>query len=130
MLFTPFSIADFERAPAQRRTQGGRVPTALALQLGGSFSTAALVTLLARRNSFHQEILAAHAVRSSVAMQSLLANHGTIGGLYATIVTQAGAMSYADAQFALGVLAFVLMPLILILPKRRKDAAHIEIRAE
>jgi hypothetical protein len=50
--------------------------------------------------------------------------------LYGTIVAQAGALSYADAQLALGALAFALMPLILILPKRRTDAGKIEIPAE
>ena len=31
-------------------------------------------------------------------------------------------MSYADCQFALGVLAIALMPLVLVLPKRRPGA--------
>jgi DHA2 family multidrug resistance protein len=128
-VFTPLSIAVLSALPLNVVPKAAAF-NSLALQLGGSFSTAALVTLLARRNSFHQEILAAHAVRSNVAVQSLLAHNGTIGGLYATIVAQAGAMSYADAQLALGALAFVLMPLILLLPKRRAGAAYSAIPAE
>jgi DHA2 family multidrug resistance protein len=128
-VFTPLSIAVMSAVPLNIVPKAAAF-NSLALQLGGSFSTAALVTLLARRNSFHQEILAAHAVRSNVAVQSLIAHNGTIGRLYATILAQAGAMSYADAQLALGALAFALMPLILLLPKRRAGAAHIEIPAE
>ncbi len=128
-VFTPLSIAVLSALPLNVVPKAAAY-NSLALQLGGSFSTAGLVTLLARRNSFHQEILAAHAVRSNVAVQSLLAHNGTIDQLYATILAQAGAMSYADAQLALGALAFALMPLILLLPKRRRDAARIEIPAE
>jgi len=39
-------------------------------------------------------------------------------------------MAYADCQFALGALTFVLLPLVFVLPKRRKDAtapAHIPV---
>jgi DHA2 family multidrug resistance protein len=128
-VFTPLSIAVLSALPLAVVPKAAAF-NSLALQLGGSFSTAGLVTLLARRNGFHQEILAAHAVRSNLAVASLLAGGGSLGNLYATIVAQASAMSYADAQLSLGALAFALMPLILLLPKRRKDAAHIEIPAE
>jgi DHA2 family multidrug resistance protein len=129
LVFTPLSIAVLSALPPAVVPKAAAF-NSLALQLGGSFSTAALVTLLARRNSFHAEILAAHVSRSNVAVQSLLENHGSIGNLYGIILAQASAMSYADAQLALGGLAFALMPLILLLPKRRKDAVRIEIPAE
>lgn len=129
LVFVPLSIAVLSALPPAVVPKAAAF-NSLALQLGGSFSTAALVTLLARRNSFHQEILAAHANLSNVAVQSLLANHGSVGNLYATILAQAAAMSYADAQFSLGLLAFALMPLILLLPRRRGNTAPIAIPAE
>ncbi len=128
-VFTPLSIAVLSALPMPIVPKAAAF-NSLALQLGGSFSTAALVTLLARRNSFHQEILAGNFTASSVPLQQLLTNHASLTGLYGVVVAQAGAMSYADAQLALGALAFVLMPLILILPKRPKNAAHVEIPAE
>lgn len=129
MVFTPLSIAVLSALPIEIVPKAAAF-NSLALQLGGSFSTAALVTLLARRTSFHQEMLAAHATHSNLAVRSLLAHHGSIGNLYGLIVAQASAMSYADAQLSLGALAFALMPLIFILPKRRKDAVKIDIPAE
>jgi DHA2 family multidrug resistance protein len=129
MVFTPLSIAVLSALPLDVVPKAAAF-NSLALQLGGSFSTAGLVTLLARRNGFHQDVLAAHAARSNPAVQSLLEHHGSIGGLYGTILAQASAMSYADAQLSLGALAFALMPLILLLPKRRPSAARIEIPAE
>jgi hypothetical protein len=32
-------------------------------------------------------------------------------------------MAYADAQWALGALTFILLPLVLVLPRRRRGAA-------
>jgi DHA2 family multidrug resistance protein len=129
LVFVPLSIAVLSALPPAVVPKAAAF-NSLALQLGGSFSTAALVTLLARRNSFHQDALVSNATLSNVGVQSLLAHHGTVGGLYATIVAQASAMSYADAQLSLGALAFALMPLIFLLPKRRANAGRIEIPAE
>lgn len=129
MLFTPISIAVLSAVPPQIAPKATAFQS-LSLQIGGSFSTAALVTLLARRNAFHQEILAQHVTPASIPLQELLAKHGSLGQLYRQILVQASAMSYADAQFALGALAFLLMPLIMVLPKRRKDAGPIEISAD
>ena len=102
----------------------------LSLQLGGSLSTAALITLLARRNAFHQDMLAASATAANPALAALLKYPHAIALEYAQIQQQASALSYADAQFALGVLTFTLMPLIFVMPGRRKDVAHVEVTIE
>jgi DHA2 family multidrug resistance protein len=128
-VFVPLSIAVLSALPLAVVPKAAAF-NSLALQLGGSLSTAALVTLLARRNGFHQAILAAHATYSNLAVGSLLAHGGSLNGLYATIIAQSATMSYADAQLALGALAFALMPLIFLLPKRRPNAGRIEIPAE
>ncbi len=39
-------------------------------------------------------------------------------------------MAYADCQWALGALTFILLPLVFVLPKRRNDAAKIDLPAE
>ncbi len=122
MLFIPISIAMLNGlAPAV-------IPKAasfqsLSLQLGGSISTAALVTLLDRRSAFHQDVLAAHIAPSSSAVAGFLAQHGSLGQLYGTVLKEASVMSFADCQFVLGVLAIALMPLVFVLPKRRTGAA-------
>ncbi|HEY0615421.1 MAG TPA: hypothetical protein VGC96_12295, partial [Candidatus Elarobacter sp.] len=97
------------------------------LQLGGSFSTAALITLLARRNAFHQSVLAQAATPDNVALQNLTQQmhsaSAAVSTLYQNILTQAGVMAYADAQWALGALTFILVPLVFVMPRRRKGAA-------
>lgn len=125
LLFVPISIAILSAIPPQVVPKATSFQS-LSLQLGGSFSTAALVTLLAQRNAFHQEILVGHAT-PNMNVQQLLANHGTLGNLYRQIVIQATTLSYADAQFALGALAFALMPLILVMPARRKGGGPVQV---
>ena len=118
MLFIPISIAMLNGlAPAV-------IPKAaafqsLSLQLGGSISTAALVTLLARRDAFHQDVLAQFIQPAYAPVARFLGEHGSLGQLYGTVVREASVMSFADCQFVLGVLAFVLLPLVFVLPKRR-----------
>ena len=50
--------------------------------------------------------------------------------MYQQIVVQATTLAYADAQFALGILAVVLMPLIFVLPRPRKAAGPITVSLE
>jgi DHA2 family multidrug resistance protein len=133
MLFVPISIAVLSAIPAEI------VPTAtsfqaLSLQLGGSISTAALITLLSRRNAFHQAVLAQTATPNNPALQVLeQQTHSAAQALstvYGLILKEATVMAYADAQYALGALTFVLLPLVFVLPRRRAAAAPVHIPAE
>ena len=106
----------------------------LSLQLGGSFSTAALITLLAQRTAFHQSVLAENITPGNTALQ-ILQQHvhnapAVLGNAYQQVVQQAAVMAYADCQWALGALTFFLLPLVFVLPKRRKDAVKIDLPAE
>jgi DHA2 family multidrug resistance protein len=130
LLFTPISIAVLSAVPGEVAPKATAFQS-LSLQLGGSLSTAALVTMLARREAFHQEALVAHATSASIPVQQVLAQPHALGLLYQQIIAQATSLSYADAQLSLGVLAVALMPLIFVLPRRRKGAsAPVALAAE
>ncbi|MBV9646343.1 MAG: DHA2 family efflux MFS transporter permease subunit [Candidatus Eremiobacteraeota bacterium] len=130
MLFTPISIAVLSAVPQDVAPKATAFQS-LSLQLGGSFSTAALVTMLARREAFHQEVLASHATYASMPLQHLLHQHNSLAILYQQIIVQATTLAYSDAQYILGVLAVLLMPLIFVLPRRRAmTAAPAAIPAE
>ncbi|HTJ25504.1 MAG TPA: DHA2 family efflux MFS transporter permease subunit [Candidatus Limnocylindria bacterium] len=126
MIFTPLSIAVLGAVPPDVVPKATAFQ-ALSLQLGGSFSTAALVTLLARRTAFHQTVLAQAATPANhalVVLQWKLQNvELALAAMYQQVATQASVMAYADAQWALGALTFILLPLVFVLPKRRKGAA-------
>ena len=133
LLFVPISIAVMSAVPPEVVPKAAAFQS-LSLQLGGSFSTAALITLLARRNAFHESVLAQAATPDNNALQILIQQlHSTsaaLANMYQQIVTQAGVMAYADAQWALGALTFFLLPLVFVLPRRRAGAAPVEIPAE
>ncbi len=133
LLFVPMSIAVLSSIPPEMVPKATSFQ-ALSLQLGGSFSTAALITLLARRNAFHQSVLAQTATPNNIALQNLIqaTHHATaaIGNLYQQILLQSSVMAYADCQWALGALTFILLPLVFVLPRRRKGAAapvHVSV---
>ena len=131
LLFVPISIAVLSAIPFDVVPKAAAFQS-LSLQLGGSFSTAALITLLARRTAFHQSVLATTATPDNTALQILIQHtHSTAAALatvYQQILTQASVMAYADAQWALGALTFFLLPLVFVLPRRPKGpAAPIQI---
>jgi len=128
-VFVPISIAVLGALPPQIIPKATAFQS-LSLQLGGSFSTAALVTLLARRAAFHQDALAQFASPAHQPFAELLQQHGTLGEFYQQIVTQASVLAFADAQFALGILTFALMPLIFILPRRRRGGPPVPVSVE
>jgi DHA2 family multidrug resistance protein len=129
MLFTPISIAVLGAVPAQVAPKATAFQS-LSLQLGGSFSTAALITMLARRSAFHQDVLAQYATTARIPFQQLAARPNAIALIYQQIVTQATTLAYADAQLALGMLAIALMPLIFVLPRPAKPTGPLSLPAE
>jgi DHA2 family multidrug resistance protein len=124
MLFVPISLAILGGVPPQAVPKAAAFQS-LSQQLGGSISTAALVTLLARREAFHQDALAAQATRSALPITNFLTAHGSIGQFYGTVLNEVSALSYADAQFAIGILAIVLIPIVFIMPKKKTGAPKV-----
>jgi hypothetical protein len=96
-------------------------------QLGGSISTALLVTMLAQREALHQDALAQYASLASVPVQRFLSDHGSLNILYSKVIMEASVISYADCQRILGYLAFALLPIVFVLPKRKKETASAHI---
>ncbi|MBV8581456.1 MAG: DHA2 family efflux MFS transporter permease subunit [Candidatus Eremiobacteraeota bacterium] len=134
LLFVPISIAVLSAIPPEAVPKATAFQ-ALSLQLGGSFGTAGLITLLARRAAFHQTVLASDATPSNIALQQLQQQLHSVTSavmtLYQQIAVQATVMAYADAQWALGALTFVLLPLVFVLPRRRKGpSAPVHVSME
>jgi DHA2 family multidrug resistance protein len=121
-VFVPMSIVVLSSVPPQIVPKATAFQS-LSFQLGGSFSVAALVTLIARRTAFHQDVLAQFASTAHPPFARLLHEHGSVAQFYAQVVQQATVLAFADAQYALGTLTFALVPLILILPRRRRNSA-------
>ena len=128
-LFVPISIAVLSSVPMDVGPKASAFQS-LSLQIGGSFSTAGLVTLLAQRNAYHQSILSSTTTTAHPAIAEFFQAHGSIGELTSLVVQQASALSFADASLALAWTTLVLTPLVFILAKPRKLAPGTAIAVE
>jgi DHA2 family multidrug resistance protein len=119
MLFLPLSIAVLSSVHGVD-TQKATSLISLCQQLGGSISTATLVTLLDRRNALHQSNLAGDMTLNNTALHAALQHHAHISSIYGVVQQQSMTMAFADAFVFLGVVTLFLTPVVLLLrtPKR------------
>ena len=128
LLWIPLTIAILAAVPAEVAPKATAFVN-LAVQLGGSISTAALVTFLAHREAFHQSILAGNANLANVAVRNVVHN-GQLAELYGTILQQANTMAYADASHILGILTLCCAPLVLLIARARRKRAAVPVSVE
>ncbi|GAC1419399.1 MAG: MDR family MFS transporter [Candidatus Velthaea sp.] len=118
-LLAPLSVAVLSSV------HGADTPKASALlslsqQLGGSISTAVLVTLIDRRTAFHADALSANATLHSSAIANFMRGSPFAATqLYRLIANQATTLAFADAFLFLAVVAATLTPLVFLLRLRR-----------
>jgi MFS transporter, DHA2 family, multidrug resistance protein len=107
--------------------------------IGGSVGIAAVTTMLARREQFHQVQLIPHLSLYDPQYQRLLqegvaglvgagqpywqAQQQAVGLAYASVIRQATTMAFIDCFWLLAVAVIVIMPLVLIL-RRPPRTAH------
>ncbi|HTZ56356.1 MAG TPA: DHA2 family efflux MFS transporter permease subunit [Candidatus Acidoferrum sp.] len=123
MIFVPLSVTVLSSVQGFE-TQKATSLQNLCQQLGGSISTAVLVTLLDRRGAFHQDHLAASINLASPAVQRALQAHAPLTLVAAQVSQQATTLAFADAFYFLAVVTLLLTPLVLLLrpPKTAAQA--------
>jgi DHA2 family multidrug resistance protein len=84
----------------------------LSIQLGGSISSAVVVTILDRRQQWHSDILAGNTTQHAPELARAFA--GKIGALFSLIQDQAYVLAYADIAFLVSAVAFALIPFVAI----------------
>ncbi len=91
----------------------------LSIQLGGSISSALVVTILDQRQNFHVAVAAANV---TLRQRSIVHDPSTASALSAEIQRQATVLSYADITYLVAAVAFVLVPCVFIVrrPPRGK----------
>jgi DHA2 family multidrug resistance protein len=132
LIFTPLLVAVLRGTPLADSAKAGAF-ISLALNLGGSVASASFVTLLDRRQSFHDGIFAAHATLANPAVANLVQQPGGLQQLATIVNREAASAAYADAFFVMGAFAIALAPLAFALkapsrsaPQQRMAAAAAE----
>ena len=114
MQFLPLSVAVLSSVQGAD-TQKATSLVSLSQQLGGSLSTAMLVTLLDRRGALHQSNLAGEMTLRNHALTTALQQHVPVASLGRLVVQQATTMAFADAFLFLAAVTFVVAPLVFFL---------------
>ncbi len=115
-IYSPALVATLRAVPP---AEGAKVSSfvILSFQLGGSIASAALVALTDRREQFHQAMLAGQMTLQRPEIASFLHNH-SLAQLSSLVVSQATAMSYADALLVAGCIAACFSPFVSLLSQR------------
>lgn len=130
MLFVPLAVAVLSSVHGLD-TQKATSLLSLCQQLGGSISTAILVTLLDRRGAFHLDNLAGAINLSRPAVERALAAHAPLAQIAGAVQQQAAALAFGDAFYMLGAVTFILTPMVLLLrPPKRGSAPPQAIALE
>ena len=137
-LFVPINVMAFYFIPKEKFNNATGIIN-LARNIGGSFGIANVVTLLARRTQFHQDMLVSHMTPFDSAYRALVNGSANIlygaGSSLADAQVQANGMAYGLLQRHATMLAFVddfwmmgltflsLIPLMFLMKKARPQGA-------
>lgn len=130
LMWIPLTIAVLSGTPA-RDGPSAAAFTNLAVQLGASIAVALLAVMLHNRETFQSSVIGGALTPASPAVQQFLARGGSLLQLAQLAYGQATVAAFADVQYAIGAIAFICIPLIFLL-SRRKNAgpaapAHVEM---
>lgn len=114
-IYSPILVAVLRAVPSEGPKASALV--ILAFQLGGSVASAAFVTLLDRREQFHQAVLAGNTTLAHPQVAAFLRDHSPIQ-LAQLVVSQANAMAYADALAVAGIFLLCFTPFVILLKKK------------
>jgi DHA2 family multidrug resistance protein len=137
-LFIPINTLSYTGIPPNKNNDVSGL-TNLARNIGGSMGTAFVVTILARRQQFHQERLGANVGLSSMNLQTrvdslgrYLMEHGgkvsslaqgkamAQGSLYQQLLQQSTMLAYLDVIKMLAIAMVLAIPLVFLMQRPKK----------
>ena len=139
-LFIPINTLSYSGIPIQKNNDVSGL-TNLARNIGGSMGTAFVVTVLARRQQFHQARLTGRVDFSSInlfnrlnALGSYLLHGGRVsslaqgrslaqGSIYQQLIQQSTMLAYLDVIKCLAIAMAVAIPFVFLMKRPKKGAA-------
>jgi DHA2 family multidrug resistance protein len=116
-LFIPLSAVSYVGLPPNRSNEASALFN-LMRNLGGSVGVSFVTTMLEERTQFHHERLAEH-----ITAYNGFGWSTPLAPIDAVVQAQATIMSYLDIFWLLGVVALIVAPIVLLLPRVPKGAA-------
>jgi DHA2 family multidrug resistance protein len=127
-IFVPLTVASVGAVP-DAAVPPAAAFTNLARQLGGSVSTALLVTVAVRGATADYATLAQSITPDRPAVAQYVATHGAdaAASLFATLTVQAGVLGYAEAALITAVVSAIIAPLALLMGRAKAEAAPVPL---
>jgi DHA2 family multidrug resistance protein len=133
-LFVPINVMAFYFIPKEKFNNATGIIN-LARNIGGSFGIANVVTLLARRQQFHQGILVSHMTPFDSAYQAIINGSARVlfvagsnstdaqaqahGMAYGILQRHAAMLAFSDVFWIMGLMFLTLVPLMFMMKKSR-----------
>jgi len=117
LLFAPLSAAVLSTVTGPDISKASSL-LSLSQQLGASFSTAIMVTLIDHRLSFHYATLASDTTLGHIGVSSFLHAGGSVVAMAAIVQREATTLAFADANLIGGLAAFLALPLAFVFRPR------------
>jgi len=129
LFFIPLNTIAYSNLPPGKSNQASAMMN-LMRNLGGSIGIAVATTLLVRRAQVHQMYLAATATRANLPLMHHLHPAGglapkSLAGFYNQVQVQAAMLSYLDVFRILTVACAVVIVVVLLLRRVRKDVQPV-----
>lgn len=129
LFFIPLNTIAYSNLPPGKSNQASAMMN-LMRNLGGSIGIAVATTLLVRRAQVHQMYLAATATRANLPLMHRLHPAGGLApkgllGFYNQVQVQAAMLSYLDVFRILTVACVVVIAVVLMLRRVRKDVQPV-----
>jgi DHA2 family multidrug resistance protein len=116
LVYSPLLVATLRAVPQEAAKASSFI--ILSFQMGGSITAAALVTLLDRREAFHQTTLAGSMTLGRAPVAHFMQSHSA-AQLSALVEQQSTVLAYGDVLLISGVIAAMLAPLVFLLPRKK-----------
>ena len=142
-LFIPINTLSYNGIPGNKNNDVSGL-TNLARNIGGSVGTAFVVTMLARRQQFHQERLGAAAGLGSLNLQTRVSGLGEYlvqhspgtsslaqgkalaqGNLYQQLLGQSTMLGYLDVIKMLAIAMMLAIPLVFLMQRPKRGAGPV-----
>jgi len=140
LFFVPLAAVTYINIPKQEMGNASGIFN-LIRNLGGSFGTAASMTVLSQRSQFHQHHLVEHITPFNPWFKqrlltlnlwlehqiSLLPYPKSMAIIYREILIQAKMLAFNDAFYLFGIMIFFLIPLALFMTSAKPKTEHISL---
>lgn len=145
MIFIPLTTLSLSGLTGKEIPQGTAISNMIR-QLGGSFGTAVMTTVISVRTKIHYDTLKDHVSSYDITSQERLqgfknlflskgstvmeATQQSFAAMQGAVIKQAMMITYSETFLIVGVFFIICIPLLILFRNKKKESVHIEMTME